>query len=301
MAEVCSTMANKAARGADFIRVSDLAHAFRVDIEARPLLVEGLIARPKSTTTNTGEKTRWKILIDEDLFAVETAEIYAESASAPLPERLRFTIAHELAHTLTFRADDLSLDLGGARGSGEALVDKLESEANTLAPLLLVSDDSLASESKQQSPFNLRRLLYARARWAISRTVLVSRFNILRRHDPLGLYTTRAFSRMLLGVGEWKNSTNATLLSWPLFVNFGDHLLPEFASRLINRASCSLDEIVESATGPLSGDNVDVFTATCLAGTPRNPASEKVKFSVEIEKVEQKSGNQFLFRVVPAT
>jgi hypothetical protein len=303
LAKCCSTIASSAADSNGFVTLRRLSEAFHADVECRPLLVEGMIAKPKPTVVEDGGRVRWKVLVDSERFGITTDALYAESADNPLPERLRFTVAHELAHTLSFRTSEFGVELDRkkrGRQSVSSLVGRLEAETNALAPLLLVPESALLKECEAQvGGITLSSLLHARTRWAVSRNVVVSRLNLLKFVDELHLRSRPSLAEMIVGVGHWRSSTSAVLCSWPLHINFGSALVPEFITRLLNKGTCTLSEVAPEGAVRSLDSRIFECVGEVAVGTLLHPAIEKATVRFTFENGPKKAGQSFLFLVKP--
>lgn len=280
-----------------YISISDLAEAFNVQIYGRPLIVEGLIARPiKSDKSESAEKS-WKVFFDTERYGVSTEGVSNDCEATPIPERLRFTLAHEIAHTLSFRADDFGIDSTSKRGSKDT-VSQLEAEANFMAPLLLVSEKYLDFYISAISEFGINELIELKSKMALSREVLISKLASLRQRDTIGLLNRNLIRGTILGIGVWKSTTNAQLMGWPLLLNFENSLIPEFIHRIRNGNVCNLTEILPFMSSPAERD-VWKFENDYKCGTQKNPSLESSTFTMEIETVSKKKGNTFFFKLAP--
>ena len=138
-------IANKTSGLDGFVQMRALADGFGVGIEVRPLLVEATLA---SSTQGADDEPSWTVLIDSERFAATSEMINQESPNAPLPARLRTTIAHELLHSTSFRKGANGFELDIPRRKGESKSDHLlrgERETEKLSPLLLIPDQAIRS------------------------------------------------------------------------------------------------------------------------------------------------------------
>src|ERR1044072_6979970 len=91
--EKCAAVAESAADISGFVSVQSLLKQFNAALRMRPLLVEGMLAI-KEGDASQGQKSHWLVLVDRERYPVSEEDIANETASKPLPSRLRFTIAH---------------------------------------------------------------------------------------------------------------------------------------------------------------------------------------------------------------
>src|SRR5262245_26033221 len=88
-AKVCSEIGDRVADASGFVSVRALLSCFQARLQARPLLVEAMLARDENGDTP------WAVLVDSDRHRVSRSEIDGEQPSRTLSARLRNTIAHE--------------------------------------------------------------------------------------------------------------------------------------------------------------------------------------------------------------
>jgi len=209
LAESIVKRTSTAASPDGFVPLYRLAKEFMAEVQFRPLLVEGMIATPKPNAA--GEVSRvWKVLLDSETYPVSEKMYLDESSSRPLTARLRFTVAHELAHSLSFRPNEFGFQLAKDYEGIEdkrALVDLLEREANKLAPLMLVSEAALKNEcAKNPEGFTMAQICAARKAWAVSREVFVRRLALLSLTDAAGLGLANCLRNIGIGMGEWRRA-----------------------------------------------------------------------------------------------
>jgi len=263
-----------------------------------------MIAKPKATVDGDGTRKKWKVFVDSEKSGIVTAQLQTESPEHPLPERFRFTVAHELAHTLGFRASEFGVDIERAKRTKESdgdVVSALEAETNRLAPLLLVSDTGIQKLCDEvPGELTLGALLLARSRWAVSRSVLVSRLNLLAVVDDKNLRNRRCLTEVIVGLGEWQSSTSAILAPWPLYISLGNPFVPEFVLRLRSKGSCTLSEIVALDAVRAADKQSLEYVCEVPVGTTQNPKSELVPIRFTFEDTPRKAGQAFLYLVQPA-
>ena len=303
-AKCCVGISGKAAMDDGFVSIRKLSEAFNAEIECRPLLVEGMIAKPKNLLNADGSRSKWKILIDSEKLDVNSEKIESESSVSPLPERVRFTVAHELAHTLAFRSSEFGVELEvrkAGKQSNDDFIEALEEETNTLTPLLLVPDEALLKICAEESGgLSLPSIVRARQRWGVSRNVLVSRLNLLAVTDESHLRSRNSLSEMIVGMGEWRNSESASLYSWPIHSNFGNTLIPEFITRLRNKGACALSEVAPLDSVVERGDGTLEFIGEFRVGTSMQPSLEEALVKFTFENVTRRAGQTFLYLIKPA-
>jgi len=287
LATLCSDTANKAADLDHFVPVSKLVELLGAEINARPLLVEGMLAAP-----TTGGK--WLVLVDSDSGRFIEKTYREECAGNSLQPRLRFTIAHELGHLIQLKSEDRSAKKASKAKTAKSIVRDLEREADKLSPLLLVSEAALEEFCSNANKANLKDFISARHRWGISREVLVQRFNLLAEFDRPGHRHKARIRNLVLGIGEWKGSKKVELCDWPRpFRNLDENLAPAF---LLNPATESESvETVFSANefcfngGPEMSADGEVWM-----GTSSWPHSERRTVRITVEDTGRRTG-KFLY------
>src|SRR5262249_47722226 len=102
LAARCTELSDEIADADGFVSVRSLTSRFQAELILRPLLVEGMLAS-RSTPSKGVSQHQWAVLIDSETYPeVDEKVIAREGCSAPLPARMRNTIAHELAHSFAF-------------------------------------------------------------------------------------------------------------------------------------------------------------------------------------------------------
>lgn len=267
-------ISNRIAVGEGFVRIADLLSALDVEIQFRPLLVEGVIAKPKDATGG-----RWLILIDSEIHGDLTKEISNESSSHPLNIRVRNTIAHELVHVLSFRVADMGLE---EKLSNEDLVKEIEDQTEQLSAILLVPQSAF-EKALDLLPDGLtpEELGKACKRWAISAPILVRRFELLPQIDDYRLRYHTALKDVAIGVGDWVNANTPKLNPAWLYSNFSE-VSPEFVIKLRNKEDFSVTDLFQADSFSLNGGNQSSTKAEIPGGTFANPNFEKfqMRFSV---------------------
>jgi len=302
VAQFCIDKVNAAADPDGFVPLHKLVPAFRAELQARPLLVEAMIAAPKRGLTDDARgPLHWKVLVDEETHFY-TPEAYREECAArPLSARLRFTVAHELAHSVGFRADELGFALaaeGSRRITRRKLVGRLEAETNMLSPLLLISETALMTEFQNHPEgLTLTQLTVAREKNGVSREVFISRLNLLELADLKQLRFKKCLNNVALGIGEWRSPKDAVLLEWPLFLKFDQNLVPEFLIKLRQQQLASLRDFFSAPEFRLNGGDQWETQANIQFGTTASPHGDTMRVSLAVERVKPAAGNRFFFLV----
>lgn len=301
----CSDISNELADGDGFVSARKLAARFDADLILRPLLVEGMLASIEPATVNpqNGTTHQWAVFLDSETYSnVTDGDVQHEGAHAPLPPRMRNTIAHELAHSLAFRSAEFGVEFTRRdKNSGKSLsdiVETIERETEKLSPLLLIPEQFLDSVF----PFNkkaisISELHMAYQRMGVSRYVLINRFNLLRLFDKKNLLNRPCLTRLAIGIGKWVTESEAHLENWPLYVNFERNIVPEFLLTLRNGQLPPINKIFSDPSFSLCGGESHEVESTVPAGTPRNPRCEKLKIRFSVEPSSRKKGSTFLFLV----
>ncbi len=276
-------IAEKSADAEGFVPIYRLAESFRSEVEFRPLLVEGVIARPKET----GGK--WKVFIDSETHPRTAESLAGETSTNPLPSRLRNTLAHELAHTMAFRSEEFKIDFKGSR---EEFVEQLEKETENLSPVLLIPYSGLQNLCAES--LSIEKLVAFRNRHAISNEVLVQRFEMLRRIDNHPLQFNSALTNVAIGTGEWKNSNTPVLSPRPVFSNFSE-LIPYLLTQLKNKQTPSLADNFKSIDFVVNEEATFTSRALIEAGTSQNPSGDHMMAEIQIERTSTAAGTKFLW------
>src|ERR1700686_3755132 len=144
--QACIRIASDAVDGDGFVPIHKLLKRFHAQVVIRPLLVEGMLA------TQPGSQSEWVVLVDREVYGATKADVENEDANRPLPSRLRFTLAHELVHSLAFRASEFGIHLRSSIKTQDAkasVVEAIEKITDSLAPLLLLSEGALTEFFKR--------------------------------------------------------------------------------------------------------------------------------------------------------
>ncbi|MEO7414016.1 MAG: ImmA/IrrE family metallo-endopeptidase [Opitutaceae bacterium] len=292
LATLCCDAADKAADGENFVSMKRLVEFFGVELRAQPLLYEGMVAEPRTK----GDK--WVVMVDSHSSGYDVRKYEQESSTNALPPRVRFTIAHELGHVLQLRNEEA---LGPTtrttkRGAAAKVEKQLERGADSLSPLLLISENGIERLCEDaKSPLGIAQIIQARARWAVSREVIVHRFGLLSKYDPSGFKHRPALRDMALGLGEWSDTPTAARVSaWPrAFCNFAENLVPEFL-RVDTTSKENLSTVFRSPAFVLNGGEQIWDEAEVFAGTASNPRAEKVRIRLAVEQ-SRSLKKKFLF------
>lgn len=293
LAAYCSDAADRAADAESFVAVRKLVEFIGAELRAQPLLYEGMVAEPKA------KDAKWVILVDSRSSGYEPEKYERESRANALPPRVRFTIAHELSHVLQLRSPAPASGSRRRKGPIAAAVQekRLELEADTLSPLLLIPDVGFALHCVDgKDRLDLPRLIEAKNQWAVSREVLVNRFGLLTKYDPKGFRFKPALQQIAVGLGEWSERRNARILRWPRpFCNFSQNLVPEFLQ--LERANEMLNTVFDSPDFILNDGHQNTADAEVFLGTPANPQGEKARIKMTVEPTKPAVGGKFLFLV----
>jgi hypothetical protein len=287
IAATCADLGNQAADESGFVALHRLAALLRAEIEFRPLLVEAVIAAP------TGPGT-WKVLVDSETHPDGAKAFPVESPQAPLSARLRNTLAHELLHTLSFRAEEFGfrLELNVKETRAEA-VKRLERETEGFSPFLVLPQKTIETELEARE-LSLDVLVDWRRRWVVSREVLVARLGLFQSLPEFRLRYHANVTNVAVCLAEWMNEESAVLLEWPVHFNFRDGIVPEFIWQLRNKGKPQLRELFPGSEFLLNGGSKLITRSTLPAGTGANPRADKLHVVAEIEPVQKKKSETFL-------
>ena len=92
--------------------------------------------------------SRWRLLVDSEKYTFPQGALAHESTTTPLPARFRNTVAHELTHSLAYRAKEfgvsLTLPTASDKKKSSEMVAEIEQHTEHLSPLLLVPERAIA-------------------------------------------------------------------------------------------------------------------------------------------------------------
>lgn len=287
IAATCADLGNQAADESGFVALHRLAALLRAEVEFRPLLVEAVIAAP------TGPGT-WKVLVDSETHPDGAKAFPVEAPQAPLSPRLRNTLAHELLHTLSFRAEEFGfrLELNGKETRAEA-VKRLEQETEGFSPFLVLPQKIIEIELEARE-LSLDLLVDWRRRWVVSREVLVARLGLFQSLPEFRLRYHANVTNVAVCLAEWVNDESAVLLEWPVHFNFRDGIVPEFLWQLRNKGKPQLRELFPDSEFLLNGGDKRSTRNTLPAGTAANPRADKLEIVADVESVPKRKGETFL-------
>lgn len=301
LADLCRTIADESSDDYGFVSVRSLLARFRATLHVRPLLVEGMLASvEQKSETATGE-TRWAVLIDSETFQVHQDQIDSENRYAPLPSRLRNTVAHELVHSLAFRPNEfgVQLKLGSKeKGDAEKLVKKIELETEKLSPLLLWSRKAIAKLIKgRKDQLTIDELVRVAKEMGVSRAVLVNRLCLLRPTDADRPLYSDALRNISVGIGEWALDGTAVIRGWPIFMNFDGNITPSFLLRIGRQDRLPATTFCNNPAFYMCGGSNRVVELLVNAGTEVVPAKTKMNVEIAVEDVSKRPGAEFVFVV----
>jgi len=139
------------------------------------------------------------------------------------------------------------------------------------------------------------RILEARNQWAVSREVLVNRFNLLGKFDPRGLRLRTPLQNIGLGMGVWTKDRQAMVINWPKpFSNFSENLVPGFLREAPSGKAAILNDLFSDPDFVLNGGTHDSAVADIVGGTPANPQIEEMRVRLTVEIVPPAAERSFL-------
>lgn len=294
--EVCTQIGNQVADDDGFVSVRRLLERFRTKLRLRPLLVEGMIG---STHSAEGQLPEWTVLIDSERYPEVANSINDETLAKPLPARFRFTVAHELVHSLSFRTGEFGIKLEGVTENSKnksELVETIEKGTDRLAPLLLCPERDLCDRLRNlEGPLDLTFLTKLRRDCGISHEVLLNRLSLSRTMDQTGLWQRPHLRDFGIAIGDWNATGHVTLRRRPVFLNF---------SRLVPKGLLTLtaqDKVpLETAFGQKSllaiESSIEV-TSTTPAGTAASPDAGQMSIEISAENTRRAPGAAFLVLV----
>lgn len=297
IAHACRAISDAAADQDGFVPIRRLLARFQATLIARPLLVEGMIA---SQRRDGGDDHRWLVLVDSEKYRFDDRDLEDEGPQKTLPERLRFTIAHELAHSLAFRVSEFGIRLQNINTAqpSRALVQAIEGETDRLSSLLLVSQKALEKVFKgRRNQPTADELAHARRLMGISRPVLISRLRSLSSSDTDGLRNSYGMTNFAVGIAEWMEDGTARLRNWPIFANFDRNVLPEFLLNLAHQDRLPAISSFAATSFSLCGGNDNVVNLTSDAGTQNCPRAEQLELTCSVEDSSRRPGSTSIYVV----
>ena len=291
LAQTCVRIGNETADAQGFVPLHRLLDRFRAKLILRPLLVEAMLA----TIQDPPGQDCWVVLIDSEQYPLTHDDILAETAEKPLHPRLRNSVAHELAHSLAFRASEFGVRLQSHKPGVDQkeLVSAYEQETERLSPLLLCSESSLTDfVASQKEPFSAAGIRQQCRRYGISRQVFIRRLQLLGIGTEKGPTYYTGLKNLGIGIGEWTEGGRAVLRNWPLFINFERNVVPTLFLRVRHQDRMPATEGFNDWQLALSGGE---FAMT--AGTSATPEAESVCVRCEVESGPRSPGSSFLYTV----
>jgi hypothetical protein len=298
IAHACTNIANSCVDETGFVAIRSLLNCFHASIDVRPLLVEAMIAIRDSYDGSGGQNSEWMVLLDKEMYGDVVSGLGAEAGHSPLPSRFRNTVAHELAHSLAFRATEfgLNLKLPPRVGDHEAYVRDVESEIEKLTPLLLWAPKILAEFLHRASrSLSVIDLVEVRKKLGLSREVLVNRLRILRGTGEQDLLSTLALSDLVVGIVEWKRGGVGAIRGWPLFRNFTTGLQPAFINSAQSQNLLPAESVTTNPNFALLGGDEWSTTIQMPFGTMARPDAKKAYVEFSLEGSSRAAGNTSLF------
>lgn len=295
IAQACRAICDSAADEDGFVPIRHLLVRFQATLIARPLLVEGMIA---SQRRNESDDHRWLVLVDGEKYRFNNQDLEREGSGSALPERLRFTIAHELAHSLAFRVSEFGIRLHSINTAqtSRSLVDAIEKETDRLSALLLVSQKALQKAFKgRRNPPTADELARCRRAMGVSRPVLISRLRSLSPTEAEGLRSGYGLTNLAVGMAEWMEDGTARLRNWPVFANFDRNLLPEFLLKLAHQDRLPATSSFATASFSLCGGSDNIVHLTSDAGTPNFPRAERLDLTCSVEDSSRAPGSSSMY------
>lgn len=292
----CIRLANEEASPSGFVPVRRLVERLNAEVAFRSLLVEAMITVNSSPSEGCAD---WKILLDIDRFKRDS-EIYpVESDDCKMSNRCRNTIAHELLHTFAFKKESnqfIPRLYEWQHQSGTKTVNYLEKEAENLSSLLLIPNESLLDFfQSNRKILDFNRFVDQYRGYGVSREIFINRMKFLRNHAFDHLPDCDCLKNVVIGMGQWSPSVEPELKTWPIFSNFEKNFQPQFLLESKRRREGS---ILIPASGTDFNQNIrDNLSASFegFIGTEKFPETLHCEFKVNVEDVERRPFNKFLF------
>lgn len=227
-------------------------------VEFRPLLVDAML-----TTHPSG----FRILFNSDREnPSELGELYhGECRERLLPSRWRFSLAHELAHTLFY---DISMSRPQVAkefraGGGRTALDNLELYCNKLAAQFLLPAQMLRVAFRAIPSINPKAILELSDRAGVSVEVLVRRLGEFR-----SLFIERYFRGCIVLTKQVAKETVITAVAAPEGLNIAQELLQLRSGKSWRLRTVDGIQVVPSALSPRSVINLTLRTDRSTATQP---------------------------------
>lgn len=247
----CENLALSASNGTFPVRLAPLmADRGVVDVWFQPMIADGVLAKDKRGFL-IGVHTQ-----SAEIRELCETRVREKEQGALLPERQRFTIAHELAHTFFYElsSEDVSETLRFVGGGGKTADEHLEHACDQLAAALLLPEallESRITDKFLQDPDQVRELAHSAG---VSLVTLLIRFEslsvysssfhpsalILQRYQRGRWVLVRGLYGMGFSVSRVRNLVQGDSLS--LWFNEKD-------SRLYGGSERAMDVSIETRTG----------------------------------------------------
>jgi hypothetical protein len=293
-ADACIRIANAIADEHGYVAVRNLLRRFNARLIIRPLLVEGMLA------IQPAAQSEWAVLVDSETYGITDADVERECLEYPLPGRLRFTIAHELAHSLAFRPSEFGIKLDrlvNTDGAKDAVVRAIEGITDRLTPLLLLSESALIRFFKADGVrTSASDIAHLRRISGVSRRTLIGRLRALSQvqADKVSRYSLH---NLAICIGEWTGQ-NAVIRKSPVFARFHRNVFPEFLLNLANQDRLPAYEAFPGGSSfAACGGDLDEIQCVVPAGSPGAPGAESMTVDCSLETTERAVGTEFFIVV----
>lgn len=300
LAATCNAIGGELADAAGFVSIRALLSRFQSELIRRPLLVEAMVTHLEDQSSEGKVNGRWAVLVDSDRYPVTDQAILDESHERPLPARFRFTIAHELAHSLAFRPREFGIAPlfgGDTRTDREEFVEAVERETDRMAPLLLLPDKTLRTlVAAQKVQWTAPELQAVCRRFGISRYALINRLLLLLRRDEMSdLREATALRNLGIGIGNWTQQGEAVLRKWPLYINFDNGIVPVPLLRVANQDRVPAPSVIHDPQFILCGGRLGETELTWEAGLPGSKPDQQMRVQISSEATAKRMNSDFLF------
>lgn len=294
---LCNAIGTECADQTGYVAIPRLLARFQTDVVLRPLLVEAMLAQIKKD--QAVNETGWVVLVDNEKYPVSAVDIEQDSRTRPLPDRLRNTIAHELAHSLAYRHTEFGLVLdtqANTRADGHDFVDAVEKAVEQASPALLFPDssvkDALSALKKSVTAADLDRI---RRQHGISRYVLIN--SLTRVCHPTHASNLRdhaSLYNVAIGLGEWIPNGDAIIRKWPLLANFPQGHFPAWIRQLAQRDQAKFSEIIPQWHRYVANHDGGPVEFSIPEKTS---SDEMLPVRMSVERSGSRPGYRFLFAV----
>jgi Zn-dependent peptidase ImmA (M78 family) len=262
------SLATRSAKSQFPVLLRPLAESRRVtSVEFRPLLVDAML-----TTHPNG----FRILFNSNGESpYELLERYEnECRSKVMSSRLRFSLAHELAHTLFYDLSETTPKVARLfrSGGGRTALENLERNCNKLASHLLLPTTMLRAEFLKIKTINPKSILEFADKAGVSLESLIRRLN-----ENNSLFIQRYFKGCIVLVEQTREATNVRAIAKPQGLNIAHELFEMRANGHWKLASYDGSEVHPAFLPSMSSALLKIKTQMTVSQKSYTIATAKIR------------------------